>query len=163
MSIDYKTKLDAIQSQLKAANTTTAAWPLSKNMKDKVLLVTQSNPNYLIGQASKFPAISLILDNDEKEFAEIGRTSTGTKKYSTLNVKVIGMLWDDKFASEEYESCDREIHYLLENIEQVLRADQTLGNACLFSYPTSVKFYDILDEQSHFRAGVMDFKVKSLY
>ena len=163
MSTDYNGKIDAIQTILSAENTTTASYDLSSNMNSRVQLVTKRNPEFIGVQASRFPAICIRLDSDNKEFEEMARNSTTAKKKSELTFKVMGLLYDDRFVTENNDESDKEIHYLAENIEEVLKRNYNLGNNCLYSYVDRVDFYEALDEEAHFRSCVLDYKVIGYY
>lgn len=164
--INYKNVLDEIQDVLQAWNDTTAAYDLSTNLTTRVQRISQRNPAMISGQPSKFPSICIRLNRDDKNFSEISANGIQGKKVSELGFSIIGILYYNSFSDTNTDNddySDMEVHYLAENVEEVLRRNARLSNKVLYSYPTSVNFYDDLDEEAYFRTFVMDYKAKLFY
>lgn len=163
MATDYKTIIDNIKSILEDANTTTADYYLSKNMDSKVQLVSKRNPMFIAEQPSHFPAICLQLNQDDKSFQEIGRSTN--PKQAEIEFNIVGMIWYNMLDSNNpaNDPADDEIHYFAENTEEVLRKNANLNNNVLYSFAENISFYEDLDEQSYFRTFVMRYKARKFY
>jgi len=162
--INYLDILTGMGSILSAANITGAAYDLSKNMSTRVQLITQVNPELIAGQASQYPMITYKIDGNSIDISETGHGSAANAKRKTeISIGIMGLVWNDNYSSSETDPADIETHYLMENIEQVLRNDTTLGGKVLWSYPTRIDFYQFLEEESHFRVGLMEYKAVKFY
>ena len=160
--MDYKTKLTAIQSALSTANATGASYELFNNMQKPIQAIIQANPNKLATSGHELPAITIEVDSANHTPSEFRSTATRGRE-AIIDIIVTGMVWEDSRYDNDEDLADRECHYLAENIEEVLRADVTVSNNFASLIPSETQFYDVLDEEAHFRACVITFQGKIFY
>ena len=163
--VNYKNVIDNIQSILKDWNKATATYDLSTNLDKRIGVISKRNPSFIVDQPSQLPAICIRIDNDTKAFEEMSRTNLQASKKSELTFSIIGLLWYNPLLGnvDANDPSDDEIHYMAENVEEVLRRNHKLNGSVLYSYPESIDFYEDLDEESYFRTFVMSYKAILFY
>lgn len=89
------------------------------------------------------------------------------RRQGDIDLKLVGIVWIDNMNTTNFEYkdlADNECEQLMENIEQVLRLDPTLGGNVLWSKTTDVSFHSYpVTEDSNMRVGIMNFKISALY
>lgn len=157
----------ALRSVLLAANTTTASpIDLSSGLSNskRVKQVLKVNPEMIIPQASFFPLVTCYIDSKSIKTSDIAKTQLDTKRRATVELKVVGSVWNNNFTSLESDPADDDINYLMENIELILRSDYNLSGACNWQQAGECKYYTtILDEQTHLRSGILTVNCEVFY
>lgn len=164
MSID----LNNIQTQIKlildTANTTTATNNLSDSMSDKVRNVFKLNPMKLPIQASQYPFVSVSIDGKSIEQINLGIGSANVQREASVDVNIIGGVYEDNFGAITEDPATTEIQLLMENIEEILRNNVTVNNTASWSGPNDVRYDTLqLEEGAHVRASLMVFRMKIFY
>jgi hypothetical protein len=81
-----------------------------------------------------------------------------------VSIDIAGMVWNPIISVKDEDPADKDIHYLMENIELTLRSYDTLNGNCRWQFSESVQYYDQdIDETGHMRAGILGLKVKVDY
>lgn len=159
----------SIQSILETANTTTGSpIDLSDSLTTRVQKVLQINIEKLPSpQPSFFPYITMFIDGKQVQLQDIAGSMLNGRRKATIDLKIVGVVWVDNMntANFEYKDlADNECEQLMENIEQVLRNDPTLGGNALWSKTVDVSYQSIpVSESSHLRAGLMTHQITVLY
>jgi hypothetical protein len=157
----------AIRNTLLAANTTTASpIDLSSGLSNskRVRNILKVNPEMIIPQASMFPLVTCYIDGKPIKSMDIAKTQLDSKRRATINVNVVGTIWNNNFTSITEDPADEDINYLMENIELALRADYNLGGSVNWQIASECKYYtSVLDEQTHLRSGVLSINCEVFY
>jgi hypothetical protein len=168
MALDINNLKSEFASILSAANTTTAAFDLSTNMRTSparpVQGVYRVNPNHIPIQASSFPFVTIFNDSKEIDLDTIAGDQLRGKRMAEMRFTVVGSVWQNQVTTSVDDKADEQITYLMENVEEVIRRNYRLNNTVLWSKPERVQYFSSpLDEGAHLRVGVMDLIVKAQY
>lgn len=158
MAFDLSNLKEQVQTILEAANTTTATADLSSGMSSRVQGVFKIHPERIPIQASLYPCVSMYVETKDTEQMTIAKDQLTAKRRGLVNLKVVGEVWNSAFTTVDVDSADNDCEDLMENIEQVLRANPTLNDTCLWAIPTDVKYYSLNAEETHMRAGILNLK-----
>lgn len=165
--VDLNGVKEAIQNALLSANTTTASpIDLSANLSNnkRVQQILKVHPNMIAPQASFFPMVTCFIPAKSVKTEGIGGGQLLNQRRATLEVSVMGSIWNSNFVSIDEDPADEDICYLMENIELALRADATLNAKVNWQRPSSCKYYtDRLDEQTHLRSGILTLECEVFY
>jgi hypothetical protein len=158
----------SIKTILDGANTTTGSpIDLSDSLVTRVNQVLQINVERIPVQPSFFPCITMFYESKSVELKDIGATMLAGKRDCDLSLKLVGIVWIDNMNTTNFQYkdlADNECEQLMENIEQVLRKDPTLEGKCLWSKTTEVTYHTFqVSEESHMRAGIMNYSIRALY
>ncbi len=162
---DTNTIKETIRWVLNEANTTTGApIDLSNNLSRQVQSILKINPEKIMPQASLFPCITIFLDSKSMEQKTIASNQVYGKRLAKLVFKIVGMTWNDRMLTYKEDPSDNDLEYLMENVELILRSYADLNKNCNWQFPTGVTYHSSgIDEQTHFRVGVIDLEVTILY
>lgn len=167
MSINITTLKSNIKGLLDTANTTTAQADLSSNLTSRVQKVLTVNVERLPVQPSFFPCVTMFVESKDIELIDMAGSQLVGRRRGEIDVKLVGLVWIDNMNTADFELkdlADNEIEHLMENIEQVLRADPTLQGIAVSSKPTNVSYHSFsLQEEAHMRAGIMNLQVRVHY
>ena len=154
-----------IKSLLDTANTTTAApLDLSSGMTDRVREVGTINITRIPFQPSFYPAVTIYYDNKIPEEATIARDQLQARRKAKLQIQIAGIVFLSTVTDDLTDDADNEIEKLMENIEQVLRQDSTLGGTVLWTGTDKTEFHNVnISEDSMMRVGIMDFFATVFY
>ena len=138
---------------------------LSTGLPATVAKVLKINPQNIPMQPSFFPAICIFTDSKDIELTDIAVNQDMGKRRGDIEMKIVGLIWNDNYNTDSDDPADDEIETLMENIEVVLReGDTTFSGLVLWSFPTNVTYFSFpTSEQSHMRAGVMTLSLKAHY
>lgn len=138
---------------------------LSTGLPTTVKKVLKLNPQNIPVQPSFFPAICIFTDSKDIELRDIAINQSIGKRKGSIEIKIVGLIWNDDYLNDTSDPADDEIEDLMENIELVLRSnDTTFGGLVLKSYPTNVTYFSFpFSEESHMRAGVMTLSLEAHY
>lgn len=159
---------EQIRYALAVNNTATGAptQDLSENMTKRVQSVLKLNPEMIPLNDNAIPAVTIFTQSKSPiEMTGINCSGLKGKRKAEINFSIAGMVYAPNYlADKTLDNADDEIEYLMENIERVLRAYDDLGGTANWQFPTGVTYHSVSwDEQTHFRAGIMDLKVTVLY
>lgn len=164
MSVDLNNLKEQIQSIFQTANTTTATRDLSNGLESRVQAVLKVNPSRIPIQANWYPFVTCYIESKEIELVTIAKDQLTAKRRCQVDVKIVGAVWNSSISDAEVDPADEDCEDLMENIEEVLRANPTLGGVATWSYPTGVSYHNVgLDEGVHIRAGILNLKTDIFY
>jgi hypothetical protein len=157
----------AIRDTLLAANTTTASpIDLSSSLSNskRVQQILKINPEMILPQASMFPLVTCYVTDKNIKSMDIAKTQLDSKRRATVNVNVVGTIWNNNISTINEDPADEDINYLMENIELALRSDYNLSNKVNWQLASECKYYTtVLDEQTHLRSGVLKLECEVFY
>jgi hypothetical protein len=89
------------------------------------------------------------------------------RRRAEVDLSIVGLVWIDNMNTSNFQYkdlADNECELLMENIEQILRADPTLEGNALWSKTVAVTYHNFrISEDSHMRAGVMTHRITVQY
>lgn len=148
-------------------NTSTGAptHNLSENLSRRVRSVLKVNPDRLgPPDDNVLPAVTVFTEDKAVEQVTIARNQLTGKRRATVNLKVMGMVWEPYTTNRKADPGDDQCEYLMENIERILRAYDTLGGNVQWHIPSQVTYHSFqYGEDSHFRAGILDLQTTLYY
>jgi hypothetical protein len=159
----------AIQTILEDANTTTGSpIDLSDSLTSRVKKVLQINPQTMSQpQPSFFPCITMFYDAKDIQQQDIAASQLNGRMRGEIDIKIVGFVWIDNIntANFQYKDlADNECEQLMENIEQVLRSDPTLGGKAISARAVNVTYHTYpAAEDAHMRAGILTYKIRTQY
>ncbi len=140
---------------------------LSNGLITRVQKVLTVNVSKLPIQASLFPCVTMFFEAKKIVNTDIAKNLILGRRMADIDLKIVGLVWIDNMSTAGFELedlADNECENLMENLEQVLRLDATLGGLALHAYPSDTTYHSFpVAEQAHMRAGIMNFKIKALY
>lgn len=158
---------EQIRYILDANNTTTGAptQNLSANMRRKVRGILKVNPDKLgPPQENQYPCVTVFCDQKMIEPVSIASNGLQGKRRAEVILRVMGMIWEPFTTNLKTDPADNDCEILMENIERVLRAYDTLGGNVKWQYPTQVTYHSFAyDEEAHLRTGIMEIKATLYY
>jgi len=164
MALDLNNIKTQIKSILDTANTTTATQDLSANMSRRVQRVFKTNVEKIPVQGSLYPAVTIYYSDKSIESATIARTQTAAKRKAVISVRIAGMVYNPLFANIDEDPADEDLELLMENMEEVLRANPDVNSTTTWSMPRTVEYHSgLVDEETHMRVGLMDFEMTVWY
>lgn len=158
----------SLQSALETANTTTGSpIDLSDSLTTRVQKVLQINVDRIPIQPSFYPCITMFYDGKAITLQDIAGSMLTGRRRAEIDLKVVGIVWIDNMNTSNFEYkdlADNECEQLMENIEQVLRSDPTLGGNALWSKSTDVTYHSYqVSEEAHMRAGILNHRITVQY
>lgn len=158
----------AIRDTLLAANTTTASpIDLSSSLANskRVAQILKINPEVITDiQASFFPLVTCYITDKPIKSMDIAKTQLDSKRRATVNVNVVGTVWNNNFSILTEDPADEDINYLMENIELILRSDYNLGGKVNWQLARDCEYYTtVLNEQTHLRSGILKVECEVFY
>lgn len=161
--VDYALIKTNLRSLFNDANTTTASYDLSTGMDKRVVKILSVHPLRIPVQVSYYPYVSVFIESKSIKQATIARTQSNAKRDCVVTLKIAGGYWNAKISDKTQDAADNGCELLMENIEEVLRSDPTLNNACLWQIPNMVTFHNqSMDEESSLRIGILSVDLKLL-
>jgi hypothetical protein len=155
MALDIGAIKTAFKTAFDAANTTTASYDLSTGLTDRVKSVFTVMPNTENMNAGVLPAITIWTESKTVDMRNICKNQLTAKRQATAIFNVAGVLWNSNFSNAETDLADNDIEKLMENIEEILRRNDTLGNTVLWQHPTNVTYHNLSrSEEEHYRVGI---------
>ena len=137
---------------------------LSSNLSTRVKKVLKINPEKIPVQASYYPFVTVYIDNKTMNPDTIARNQLTGKRKGDLTINIAAAIWNQNFSDVENDPADNDLEYLMENIENILRAYPTLGNEVNWQEARNVSYYSYpLDEQTHLRGAILEIVAKVWY
>lgn len=165
MALDLNNIKTQIKSILDTANTTTASpVDLSSGLSTRVQRVLKVNVERIPIQASLYPCVTVFFDTKSMETETIAINQNKGVRKATIDAKIVGLTWNPNFQSVDADPPDEDLEDLMENIEEIMRANSTVNSLCTWSTPTEVSYHSgSFDEETHLRAGIMNFRMTVFY
>ena len=164
MSVDINNLKEQIQSIFETANTTTASRDLSSGLETRVQRILKVNPARIPVQSSWHPYVTIYTDSKDIEPSDIAISQANAKRRADIDLKIVGVVWNSTVSDEELDPADEDCEDLMENIEEILRANPTIAGTVTWAFPSTVDYHGAtLDEDTHLRAGVMTLKATIFY
>lgn len=164
MSIDLNNLKEQVQSIFQVANTTTASRDLSNGLETRIQRVLKVNPARIPVQASWYPFVTCYIANKSISNVDFAKDQLTAKRKAVIDLKIVGAVWNSTISDDEVDPADEDCEDLMENIEQIMRANPTLGGVATWSYPTDITYHNAsLDEETHIRVGMMNLEATVFY
>lgn len=164
MAIDLNNFKEQIQSILDAANTLTAQQDLSSGLADRVQKVLKVNPARIPIQASFYPCVTCYIDRKVVQNDGIAKDQLTAKRRARVTLKIVGAVWNSTISADDEDPADEDCESLMENIEQILRANPTIAGVATWSFPTDVTYHNVaIEEDTHLRAGILSLEASIFY
>ena len=156
---------DKIKEILEESNWKGAVTDLSYNMTIRVQKVLTINPARLPVQSSFFPYVSVFFDDKSITLDRINIKQTDVRRTAELAVKITGVVWNNNITDPTRDEADDDCEALMENIENILRAEATLEGKVKWQFPTAVTYHTLAipEEDAHLRVGIMNVTVRTEY
>lgn len=164
-TVDLVNIKEQIRYILYYANTTTGdPINLSNNMVKTVNSVVKYHPAQLPMQASLFPAVCIWVDEKTLDAQDISRNQRNVRRHTKLNISIAGIVYNDNMTDSLENPADEDVEYLMENIELILRAHETLGNSVSWQFPTKTEFHaTTLGKTAQLKAGIITLECTVVY
>jgi len=163
--IDLNNLKEQLQTILESANTTTASVDLSSGLERRIQRVLKVNPGRIPVQASWYPFVTIFIESKDIEIKNMAATQLNAKREGAVSVKIAGAIWNSTINGDnEVDPSDEDCESLMENIEEILRRNDTLNGAATWHAPTNVGYFNAnLDEDTHVRVGILTLQTKIFY
>jgi len=157
--IDLNNLKEQIQTILEAANTTTASTDLSNGLETRVQRVLKVNPARIPVQSTWYPFVTMYIEKKDIELIQFGVNQVNAQRKAEVDVKILGAVWNSSITDEEVDPADEDCEDLMENIEQIMRANHTIAGVANWSHPVQVTYHNAsIDEGVHIRFGIMSLE-----
>lgn len=164
MSLDLTLLKTTIQGIFNTANDTGAAYDLSSGLTTRVRKVLTLNPNRIPTQANYYPLISIFVESKRIEAKDIAVSQRMAKREAVVRVKIVGSVYNSIQSDAKKDFADDECEKLMENIEEVLRRNDTLDGVATWQFPDLVTYHNAqIDEGVHIRAGILNLETTHYY
>jgi len=162
--VDLRGILTELISIFNTANTTTASTDLSNNLTTRVQKVLAINPEMLPIQASLYPYVSSYITSKTIVSDDIAKNQLSCKRRADIGIDIVGAVFNQNFKTQDEDPATRDINYLMENIELILRANESINSKVLFQRPLAINYYSAnIDSNAHLRAGILSLKATIFY
>lgn len=164
-TIDLNQLKTTIKDILDTANTTTASpADLSTNLNERVQTVMTLNPEKIEIQGSLFPFVTVYADRKTIDLQSTLVDQSTARRKAELDLNIVGAVWEDNTTDVTTDPADDQLENLMENIELILRSNETIRGLAKWSKPLDVSYHTLaLDEETHFRAGLMNYQLTIFY
>jgi len=165
-ALDIGALKDVIKDTLDTNNVAVGApvADLSANMSKRVQKVLTVNPEDIMPTANLMPAVCIYTASKTPRPRQIGMNQVAVKREARVVITIAGLVWNQNFQANVYDDkASRDLEYLMENLEKVLRGYAELGGA-KWQFPSEVTYHSAsLDEQTHFKVGFIDVEFVYYY
>lgn len=166
MAIDISGLKSDTAGLLTTANDTAATYDLSANMSRRVQYVNTYNPEKLMPEAHILPAVFVWTAAKRVNLETINRTLATGKRKAEVMFNVAGVVWVPYTSTPTTDPADDDCEKLMENIEEVLRNNDTLGGKARWHLTSDVTYHTAMapnSEDAHLRVGLMSLKATVYY
>jgi len=164
MSVDISGLKTDIASILNTANTTTASYDLSTGLARRVQSVNKYNPEKVRPTGNDLPSIYIWTTAKKIKLETINVSLAGGKRRAQVLFAIAGVVWIPYSSTVTEDPADTDCEKLMENVEQVLRANDTLGGKAKWHMSSEVTYHTApYDEEAHLRVGVMALESTVFY
>jgi len=164
-TVDIPNLLEQIRYTLNLNNTTSGyeVIDLSSNLTRRVQNIFKYNPAKIKPDGHQLPALYVYCEKKDILQKTIAKDQVNGKREADVRFGIMGLMWNQSINTTE-DPADKDLTYLMENTERVLRSYANLGGYANWQFPTSVEYHTVrLDEQSHLRVGYMSLQCKVYY
>lgn len=155
---------DDLVSLFVANNTTTSSYDLSNGMSQRVKKVLSVHPEMIRPQASFFPFVTCFVTEKNITSEDIAKDQLSAKRTAEVSIEIIGGVFNQNGTDITKDPADRDINYLMENIELILRTNYNMNTKVKWQRPDSVRYFNTaLDSANHIRAGILRLTGKVIY
>lgn len=156
---------DRIKAVFDAANTTTASpIDLSSDLVKRVQRVMTIHPEMIPVQASFYPFVTCYISDKQWNSEDIAGDQLNSKRRATVSIEVVGAVYNQNMISVDKDPADKDINYLMENVELALRSDPKFNGLVSWQKPQAIRYYTSkLDTQTHIRAGILSIQASVFY
>lgn len=155
---------DAFKTVLDAANSSGAAYDLSMSLTSRVANVLTRSMNSEMFNADVLPCVTIYTDKKVVTNAGMCNTQLLAKRQAAVSFQIAAVLENHNYSTIDKDAANDDIEKLMENIEEVLRRNDTLNGTVLRQSVTNVTYHDWgRSEQEHYRIGIMDVDVIQFY
>ena len=148
--IDLNNIKTQIKSLLDAANTITASTDLSGNMSTRIQKVLTVHPQKVPPQASFYPYVTSFIENKDISQDTMAISLAKGKRFAKVTVSIVSACFHSPITSNLDDPTEKDINYVMESIEQILRDDTTLNGACKWHLPQKVDYFDVFKGDAPF-------------
>lgn len=150
-----------------SANTTTASpIDLSSGLTTRVQKVLSIHPGMIPIQSSHYPCVTCYIPDKPIRSQDIAKDQLNAKRRATVNIDIVGAVYNQNFLDVTKDPADQDINYLMENIELALRGDSNSNLSGLISWhkPVSCTYYSTMINSSvHLRLGILRLEAEVFY
>jgi hypothetical protein len=166
-----RVNIDNIKTQIKSildsANTTTGSpIDLSNNLDTRVQQVLKINPSKVYVDPGSFPFVSVYAENKDIEQQTMGHkgNQTSALRRADLTLNVVCTVQEPLIESVKADETDENCETLMENIEEILRANVDLNSTVSWAIPDNVSYHDApWDERNVIRGAIMSLQCTVYY
>lgn len=164
-TVDLEQIRSTIADILGDENTTTGSpINLSENLTTPVKKIYELSVEKIPVQPSCYPYVAISVARKDIEIADQGQNQLVSKRKARIDIDIMGGVWDSTMPTKTEDNADKEITYLMENIENILRANVTLRGLVDWAFPTDVAYHSVaIEEETHLRLSLMKFQLTLLY
>lgn len=163
-TIDLNNIKESLRFILNQQNDSSLDVDLSAGMVNRVRKVLKINPEKIPIQASFFPCVTVFVDGKSVDLETMAKSQVIGQRRALIDVKIVGLVWNDTFAVDTEDPADEDLENLMENIELILRSHPTISQNATTSKPRGTDYFSFpVSEQTHLRAGVLTLEVRVDY
>lgn len=164
MALDITVIKTAIKTILDAANVSGATYDLSTGLTTRVKRVLTRGMNTQMFNADVIPCVAIFTDRKKVDMKGMSNNQLQAKRQAIASFQIAAVVWNSNFSTIDKDPADDDIEKLMENIEEVLRRNDTLNGNVLWQHPVNVTYHDLpRSEQEHYRVGIMDVEICKFY
>ena len=156
-----------IKSILDSANTTTGSpIDLSANLDTRVQQVLKVHPAKIYIDPGSFPFVSVFTENKDIEQQTMGHkgNQTSALRRADLTLSIAAAVQEPLIETVKADESDENVETLMENIEEVLRANVNLNSSVTWAIPSNVAYHqEPWDEQTIIRGALMSLECTVYY
>lgn len=163
--VDLNAIKEQVQTILETNNTTTSSVvDLSGNLTNRVSGILKLNPLRVFTQSTQLPIVTTWIDSKDVTQQGSLKNQSTAKKIATVNVKIAGIVNNNSILSTDNDEADEDLQYLMENIEEIIRSNDTLNATVDWSLTQGVTYEDApISEDTIYRVGILDLEARVLY
>ncbi len=166
MAIDLSGLKTDIRTILNTANDTMASYDLSTGLARRIQSVNKYNPEKIQPTANNLPAVFIWTAAKRVNLETINQTLALAKRKAEILFSIAGIVWIPYTSTVTEDPADTDCEKLMENIEEVLRANDTLGGKAKWHLTSDVTYHSTStpnDEEAHLRIGLMALRATVYY
>lgn len=156
-----------IKSILDAANTTTGSpIDLSNGMATRVQQVLKVHPLKVPIDPGSMPFVSMYVESKEIEQLTMGHkgNQTSALREASLIVNIACAVQEPLITSVKEDQGDENCEQLMENVEEILRANSDLNSSVDWCFPETAEYHDEpWDERNFIRGAVLPLRCRVFY
>lgn len=136
---------------------------LSASLGTRVKKVATLNPSAIPTYAHIYPLVSIWCESKDTENTTILNGVQNGKRNATLRFRVFGFVANNSFDDDLKDEADRDVKYLMENIEEILRSNDDIGALLNGHTVEGVEYFNLEGEETIFKAGILTLEGRVYY